>query len=292
MRSACDIQKAPRPLTGGFTLLELLVVIALIATLAAMLLPVIQTARNRATGYQSVHNTRQLHLAWMFYADDHNGRLAYNLGGAGGGKNPALKTNANWVNNNLTWELDADNTNTATLTEASLGPYVNRLTQIYRCPNDKVLSDVQREAGWNQRVRSYSMNAMVGDAGELSDQGINENNPHYVQFFRITDIPQPAEIFVFVEEHPDSINDGYFLNRYYVNHWNDLPASDHNGAAPFVFADGHAQLHRWKEGSTQQPLQPDVVDFPLTLAANQTTDLNWVLKHTSVKPGTKSESKY
>lgn len=131
------------------------------------------------------------------------------------------------------------------------------------------------------------MNAMIGDAGELSESGANANNPHYVQFFRITDIPRPSDIFVFVEEHPDSINDGYFLNQYYVNHWNDLPASDHNGAAPFAFADGHAQLHRWVEGSTQQPSRPDVVDFPLTLADSQTTDLNWVLKHTSIKPGNK-----
>lgn len=287
MRPVRAIRSEGRSVPCGFTLLELLVVIALIATLAAMLLPVLNHARARATGYQSVNNTRQLTFAWMLYADDHNGRLAYNLGGAGGGKNPAIKTNLNWVNNNLTWELDSDNTNTATLTEASLGPYVNRATQIYRCPNDKVLSDVQRKDGWSHRVRSYSMNAMIGDAGELSASGANANNPNYVQFFRITDIPRPSDIFVFVEEHPDSINDGYFLNRYYVNHWNDLPASDHNGSAPFAFADGHAQLHRWVEDSTQQPLRPDVVDFPLALSASQTTDLNWVLKHTSIKPGNK-----
>ena len=287
MRPVRAIRSEGRSVPCGFTLLELLVVIALIAILAAMLLPVLNHARARATGYQSVNNTRQLVFAWMLYADDHNGRLAYNLGGAGGGKNPAMKTNVNWVNNNLTWELDSDNTNTASLTEASLGPYANRVTQIYRCPNDKVLSDEQRKAGWTHRVRSYSMNAMIGDAGDLSEKGFNENNPHYVQFFRITDIPRPADIFVFVEEHPDSINDGYFLNRYYVNHWNDLPASDHNGAAPFAFADGHAQLHRWVEGSTQQPLKPDAVNFPLELAAGQTADLNWVLTHTSIKPGNK-----
>lgn len=287
MRPVRVIKTQGRSVTCGFTLVELLIVIALIATLAALLLPVLHQARARATGYQSVNNTRQLVFAWMLYADDNNGRLPYNRGGAGGGKNPALKTNLNWVNNNLTWELDADNTNTATLTEASLGPYVNRVTQIYRCPNDKVLSAEQRKAGWSQRVRSYSMNAMIGDAGELTDQGFNENNPYYVQFFRIIDLPRPADIFVFVEEHPDSINDGYFLNRYYVNQWIDLPSSDHNGAAPFAFADGHAQLHRWVDDSTQQPLQPDVVEFPLALAASQTTDLNWVLNHTSIKPGNK-----
>src|SRR5262245_61537275 len=257
------------------TLIELLVVIALIAALAALLLPTLNRARARAQGYQSLNNTRQLLLAWILYSDDHNGRLAYNLGGPAGGKDPARKTDQNWVNNNLTWELDSDNTNTATLTEASLGSYANKVASVYRCPADRALSDVQRKAGWTARVRSYSMNAMVGDAGELSAEGYNENNPKYVQFFRLGDIPLPADIFVFVEEHPDSINDGYFLNQFYTNVWIDLPASDHNGAAPFAFADGHGQLRRWVNASTKQPAHPDVVDFPVFVSTNEIADLNW-----------------
>jgi len=269
----------------GFTLVELLVVISLVAVLAAMLLPTLNRARARAQGIQSVSNTRQLVLAWVLYSDDNNGRLAYNLGGAQGGKSPALKTNANWVNNNLTWELDSDNTNTATLTEASLGPYANRVAALYRCPADRTLSQIQQQAGWSSRVRSYSMNAMIGDAGELSEYGFNANNPRYVQFFRLTDIPHPSDIFVFVEEHPDSINDGYFLNQFHTNQWIDLPASDHGGAAPFAFADGHALMQRWVDATTKQPPHPGVVDFPLTVRANETTDLNWVMRHTSIRPG-------
>lgn len=268
----------------GFTLIELLVVLAIIAILAALLLPVLSRARAQAQGLQSVNNTRQLVLAWVLYSDDHDGRLAYNLGGAAGGKTVALKTNLNWVNNSLTWELDSDNTNPATLTEASLGPYASRVASIYRCPADRTLSQVQKREGWTARVRSYSMNAMIGDAGELTEYGFNQNNPHYVQFFRITDIPLPSEIFVFVEEHPDSINDGYFINQFYVNQWIDLPASDHNGAAPFAFADGHVQLRRWVNASTKQPPQPGAVEFPLSVNPNETTDLIWVMQHTSVKP--------
>lgn len=276
--------------TGGyvsrraFTLVELLVVIALIAVLAAMLFPALNRAKEKAQGIQCVSNTRQLAFAWFLYSDDHNGRLAYNLGGKAGGKDPAIKTNANWVNNNLTWGLETDNTNTATLTEAALGNYTSKNALIYRCPADMVLSQEQRKEGWSHRVRSYSMNAMVGNAGELSAQGINSNNPKYVQFFRMADIPRPSDIFVFVEEHPDSINDGYFLNVYYKNQWLDLPASYHGGSAAFAFADGHAQLHRWASSSTRQPLQPDLIEFPLALNANDTTDLNWVMDRTSVKP--------
>jgi prepilin-type N-terminal cleavage/methylation domain-containing protein/prepilin-type processing-associated H-X9-DG protein len=269
---------------SGFTLLELLVVISLIAVLAALLLPTLHRARARAQGYQSVSNTRQLVLAWVLYSDDNGGRLAYNLGGPLGGKSPALKTNLNWVNNNLTWELDSDNTNNATLTQASLGPYASRVASIYRCPADRTLSKIQQQAGWTHRVRSYSMNAMIGDAGDLSESGVNQNNPKYVQFFRITDIPRPSDIFVFVEEHPDSINDGYFLNQFYVKQWIDLPASDHNGGAPFAFVDGHAQMQRWVDATTKQPAQPDAVAFPLAVRASETTDLNWVMQHTSVRP--------
>jgi prepilin-type N-terminal cleavage/methylation domain-containing protein/prepilin-type processing-associated H-X9-DG protein len=263
---------------GAFTLIELLVVIAIIGILSAILLPALSQAKGRAQAIPCLNNTKQLTLAWQMYADDFESQLPYNVGMAGS----SFRTPLNWVNNVMTWGLDPDNTNTATLTGASLGPFVSRSTAIYRCPSDHVVSPVQSAAGWDGRIRSYSMNAMVGNAGDFSTNGFNVNNPDYVQFFKITQIPQPTEIFVFLDEHPDSINDGYFLERDYYPEWHDLPATYHNGATAFSFADGHSSLHRWTQSTTSRPPLPDAANLPIRIPPNGKDDLEWVLDHMSV----------
>ncbi|MDQ6630695.1 MAG: prepilin-type N-terminal cleavage/methylation domain-containing protein, partial [Verrucomicrobiota bacterium] len=266
------------------TLIELLVVVAIIGILAGILLPALAKSKARAQSIYCLNNTKQLCLAWLLYADDHNGRLAYNLGGDISKGGVAPRTNINWVNNILSWELDADNTNTATLTESGLGPYTSKAARIYRCPSDDVLSEIQLAAGWKYRVRSYSMNAMVGDAGSLSQSGSNVNNPNYVQFFSLSAIPKPSRIFVFLDEHPDTINDGYFINRAYSGEWLDFPASYHNGAANFSFADGHSETHRWRYSSTQPPSKPDVaLLWRRSIPGSERDDLYWVVERMSLK---------
>lgn len=269
----------------AFTLLELLVVVAVMAIIAALLLPALSRAKGRALAISCLNNTRQLAVAWTLYADDHGDRLPYNLGGTGVRRVALLKTNLNWVNHVLDWSTNSDNFDPTTLTEASLGSYVSRGVPVYRCPSDHVLSEQQRAAGWTARVRSYSMNAMVGDAGEVSLQGFNVNNPGYVQFFKLGTIPHPSEIFVFLDEHPDSINDGYFLNKYsnYTYYrWIDLPASYHHGAGALSYADGHSELHRWRMASTRVPAHAGAIDLPAEVTAAEAADFNWVLSRMSV----------
>ncbi|MBI3850252.1 MAG: prepilin-type N-terminal cleavage/methylation domain-containing protein [Verrucomicrobia bacterium] len=283
IRAQTTIDTAERLGRRGFTLVELLVVVAVIGILAALLMPALSRSKAKAHAIFCLNNTKQLTLAWLIYADDHNDQLPYNLGGDVARKTVAEKNNLNWVNDIMSWELDADNTNAALIADASLGPYANKVVGIYRCPSDNVLSDIQRAAGWRGRVRSYSMNAMVGNAGELSPSGVNQNNPDYEQFFTLSSIPQAAQIFVFLDEHPDSINDGYFINQAYKWEWTDLPASYHNGAGCFSFADGHSETHRWRFDSTKRPARPDAAQLPIAIPKSDWGDIDWVTDHMSVE---------
>jgi len=217
--------------------------------------------------------------------------LPFNLGADGTRRTVEAGTYLNWVNNVMTWELDSDNTNTFLLTAGGLGPYLDSSTEAFRCPSDRALSPVQQSAGWTHRVRSISMNAMLGNAGEFLNGGVNTNNPGYQQFFRMSSVPKPEEIFAFVEEHPDSINDGYFINRFATHEWNDLPASYHGRSGNFSFVDGHAESRRWRNSSTVIPPAPDAAALPFFVEYGDRSDWYWVLYRSSiVRPGSSTGS--
>ena len=266
----------------GFTLIELLVCIGIIAILAGMLVPALSSAKTRAQTASCLNNHRQLTLACLMYADDARDTMPYNLGEGEIRLTQAEQRYLNWNSSVMSWELDSDNTNVALVTTGGIGPYTGRSAAIYRCPADRVVSDLQANAGWTARVRTISMNAMVGDAGEFSNTGANRNNPNYKQFFRLSQIPRPATIFVFSEEHPDSVNDGYFLNKHRSRQWLDLPASFHNRAANLTFADGHVELRRWKSASTCPPARPDAANLPFEIPPQDLVDYNWLMARTSI----------
>jgi len=250
---------------SGFTLIELLVVIAIIALLASLLLPAIAKSKSKAEGITCGSNLKQLSLAWFLYTDD-NGDLLVNNHGVP----ETLATHQTWANNVEDW-LDGDgNTNLIYLTDSKLGPYANRSTKIYKCPSD-------REPAINgQRIRSMSINALVGNPGELT----NRFNPSYVQFFKLADIPKPAGIFVFLDEHCDTINDGFFVNKLNEGNWGNLPGSYHNGGVNLTFTDGHQESHRWLVASTVRAPHKGAVGgkFP----ASPPTDFDWLKERTSV----------
>src|SRR6516164_6133133 len=169
-----------RQIRFAFTLIELLVVIAIIGILAALLLPSLTRTKAKAESLTCSNNIKQLSLAWTLYADDYNDFLVNNHGVP-----ETLARRQTWANNVEDWLASDDNTNIIFLTDSKLGLFANRSAKIYKCPADRM------PAPNGERIRSMSMNAMVGNPGELT----NRFNPLYVQFYKKSEFKNPSDTF-------------------------------------------------------------------------------------------------
>lgn len=233
----------------AFTLVELLVVIAVIGILAALLLTAVSKVKTRAQTTSCMNNVRQVVLAWQMYSGENNDRLVNNFGPNQTRQDDTQGIYRTWAANVMDWSRDEQNTNLLYAWNGLLGTYIKGASRTYKCPVDNFLSQIQRQAGWTARIRSVSLNAFMGRLRvnpDLSAAGRNDWEPSRRQFLKASDIPAPAQTFALLEEHADSIDDGIFFISGVNRGSSDIPASYHNSSGNISFADGHCETHKWR----------------------------------------------
>ena len=251
-------------------MIELLVVIAIIAILAGMLLPALAKAKTKAQGIGCMNNLKQLQLGWAMFSTDNNEQIVP-TGGLDvlveNPNDPSVQpggSKAQWVLGSI--DRAPGWTNEMLIKKGLLFPYLTSLG-VYKCPADKK-SEKFPKSGGKLTVRSMSMSCWMNPINPWTGGKV---------YRKVTDIidPQPANCWVTIDENPISINDGWFVVPASGTSWVDFPASYHNNAGGLSFADGHAQIRKWKD--------PAVTKLKVftSVGADKSGDFQWLQDKTT-----------
>jgi prepilin-type N-terminal cleavage/methylation domain-containing protein len=267
---------------SAFTLIELLVVIAIIAILASLLLPALNKGKLKAQNLHCMSSHRQLCLAWRMYSEDNHDALLF---ASEDPYHPETK-DASWV----TGTLDFNSGNRSNwdpnenITKSPMWPYCGKSLGIWKCPADRSYVIVDGEQ--KPRVRSMSMNVFLGGWGG-TDGYWGPPFSDYKIYRKQTELadPGPSKVFVFLDMREDSIDMGNFGTRMagWPDHpenygFFDLPGYYHHFACGFSFADGHSEVHRWRDSRTMPALlaNGEVNDI---FSSPNNNDVAWLQEH-------------
>jgi prepilin-type N-terminal cleavage/methylation domain-containing protein len=258
----------------AFTLIELLVVIAIIAILAALLLPALARAKDKAKQVGCTSNEKQLALAWQMYAGDNQDTMVPNapLGLADG---------QTWCGSQTEdWGTNPYNTNRLYYTKSILSSYLVDQVGVYKCPADTIPSLN------GPRVRTVSMQGAMGNL--YIKLGYNPGYKEYVKLSELTGGLTPSDAIVFLDENMCSMNDGYLqVDTHDDNGWPDVPGSYHQLKGSMNFADGHAEIHKWLTPALKIPVRYGYGwpsgNYPSFSGGHNNADLVWWKAHVSAK---------
>ena len=286
---------------GGFTLIELLVVIAIIAILAALLLPALTKAKQKAYGVGCMDNTRQLMLCWRMYADENNDVLPpndypYTTAAA------RDATIMNWVFGSMYVNIDSIDLTILVNPKLTSLAACNQNPACFKCPADISLNQGHiraRSVSMNSAVGTRWYSAGVGTGAPAPPPGVKPGDPvgggwlvdpyndqqtayrTYGKMSQIT-VPGASDLWVIMDENPDTINDGSMavcMQPWLI----DYPAHYHNGGAGISYADGHSEVHKWLDAFSSPIISgatggPGYQPLP---APNPCQDLSYLQPRTS-----------
>ncbi len=264
----------------AFTLVELLVVVAIIAILAAMLLPALGSARRSAQRIGCINDTKQLMMAWHLYGTDHNDGLPAN----GIADVAAVGDQRLWVLGTSHLQTH-DFTNRMFLLDRRYAQFADYIQTpaVYRCPADRSRVDIGGKLF--PKVRSYALNLFMNPVMPTNfDFTMHFGNG--TRYRKTGDLAAggPSELLGIVDVAPGNvcspafiIHKGFFKDLFY-----HLPSGSHGIHGVVSFVDGHSDTHRWSDPRTLQEGKPEWLPDHLSIYHPGSADLQWLKDHAAV----------